>query len=148
MWRLKSESWLEVRPFEYPNLNDTERKRMSVHAKIQLRQLKIPENDPRWEHVQNKSQSAPTIGGNSSIAKKEHDGRGSTPTSPANIVPKLKKNLAENEGKSSKETAPRNLTPTAKHILDRTKDSSPLSSPSSSSFAAHSSSRKGRTTPS
>lgn len=51
-YRLKTKSWLEVRPYEIPGLSESDRTTMARSAKLALRDLKIPESDPAWSHVQ------------------------------------------------------------------------------------------------
>ncbi|KAI8972229.1 hypothetical protein BD414DRAFT_448839 [Trametes punicea] len=50
-WQLKLESWLEVRPYEWPSLHPEERLAMSRQARKAYSSLKIPESDPVWEHA-------------------------------------------------------------------------------------------------
>lgn len=50
LWRLKTRSWLEVRPYEW-NVTETERTKIARSARMALKQLKIPESDPAWSHV-------------------------------------------------------------------------------------------------
>lgn len=50
-WRLKTVSWLEVRPFEWPKLTEPERVAMARTARQKLDSLHIPESDPAWKHV-------------------------------------------------------------------------------------------------
>ncbi|KAF9264261.1 hypothetical protein L218DRAFT_944054 [Marasmius fiardii PR-910] len=51
MWSLKPNSWLEVRPWEWPKLSDTEKVFMARKARMTLKGLGIPESDPAWDHV-------------------------------------------------------------------------------------------------
>ncbi|KAF9071126.1 hypothetical protein BDP27DRAFT_1446610 [Rhodocollybia butyracea] len=51
IWRLKNESWLEVRPYEWPRLSESERTNMARASRRALKALGIPENDPKWEHA-------------------------------------------------------------------------------------------------
>lgn len=48
--QLKLHAWTEVRPFEWPNLNAAERTTVARAARAALKQLKVPETDPVWEH--------------------------------------------------------------------------------------------------
>ncbi|OSD06733.1 hypothetical protein PYCCODRAFT_1449571 [Trametes coccinea BRFM310] len=50
-WQLKLESWLEVRPYEWPTLSADERTLMSRQARTAYSRLKIPESDPVWEYA-------------------------------------------------------------------------------------------------
>ncbi|KAH7911033.1 hypothetical protein BJ138DRAFT_1151642 [Hygrophoropsis aurantiaca] len=50
-WELKTSSWLEVRPYEWPRLSENERTNMARQARRALTTLRIPESDPAWEHV-------------------------------------------------------------------------------------------------
>ncbi|KAH9895118.1 hypothetical protein C8Q73DRAFT_646025 [Cubamyces lactineus] len=49
-WKLKLQSWLEVRPYEWPFTSE-ERLSVSRQARQAYKELKIPEADPIWEHV-------------------------------------------------------------------------------------------------
>ncbi|KAJ3887074.1 hypothetical protein GG344DRAFT_56313 [Lentinula edodes] len=51
IWRLKHESWLDVRPYEWPSLSETDRTNLARGARKALSSLGIPESDPRWEHA-------------------------------------------------------------------------------------------------
>ncbi|KIK67070.1 hypothetical protein GYMLUDRAFT_37110 [Collybiopsis luxurians FD-317 M1] len=51
IWRLKNESWLDVRPYEWPRLSETDRTSLARGARMALKALGIPESDPRWEHA-------------------------------------------------------------------------------------------------
>ncbi|KXN90647.1 hypothetical protein AN958_03887 [Leucoagaricus sp. SymC.cos] len=59
-YRLKNKSWLEVHPYEIPGLSESERTAMARSAKLALRDLKIPESDPAWSHVQYRSPAGTT----------------------------------------------------------------------------------------
>ncbi|KAI6121822.1 hypothetical protein F5141DRAFT_999440 [Pisolithus sp. B1] len=50
-WTLKTQTWTEVRPYEWPKLTETERTHMARHARMALKALKIPETDPAWHNV-------------------------------------------------------------------------------------------------
>ncbi|KAI0374174.1 hypothetical protein BV20DRAFT_1118773 [Pilatotrama ljubarskyi] len=50
-WQLKLESWLDVRPYEWPSLTPEERTSMSRQARTAYKNLKIPESDPVWGHA-------------------------------------------------------------------------------------------------
>ncbi|KAJ3776475.1 hypothetical protein FB446DRAFT_842362 [Lentinula raphanica] len=51
IWRLKNQSWLEVRPYEWPRLSEAERTNLARGARRALKALGIPETDPRWDHA-------------------------------------------------------------------------------------------------
>lgn len=50
-WTLKTQTWTEVRPYEWPKLTEAERTSMARQARLALKALKIPEADPAWENV-------------------------------------------------------------------------------------------------
>ncbi|KAJ3995148.1 hypothetical protein F5050DRAFT_1574208 [Lentinula boryana] len=51
IWRLKNESWLDIRPYEWPRLSETDRTNLARGARRALQSLGIPESDPRWDHA-------------------------------------------------------------------------------------------------
>ena len=57
MYRLKTKSWLEVRPYEMVGVTESDRTTLARAAKRALRDLKIPESDPAWVHVQYRNQN-------------------------------------------------------------------------------------------
>ncbi|KAG6335958.1 hypothetical protein ID866_3134 [Astraeus odoratus] len=60
-WTLKTQTWVEVRPYEWPKLTEAERTTMARQARLALKALKIPETDPAWDNVRYRN-TAPTIG--------------------------------------------------------------------------------------
>lgn len=50
LWRLKTEAWKEVRPFEWPKLQEKERIAMARTGRQKLSSLGIKDSDPLWEH--------------------------------------------------------------------------------------------------
>ncbi|KAF5389495.1 hypothetical protein D9757_004324 [Collybiopsis confluens] len=60
IWRLKNKSWLEVRPYEWPRLSETDRINLARSARRALKALGIPESDPRWEHAKYRPPFNPT----------------------------------------------------------------------------------------
>ncbi|KZT10750.1 uncharacterized protein LAESUDRAFT_755424 [Laetiporus sulphureus 93-53] len=50
-WQLKTASWTDVRPFEWPSLSTQERLRLARQARQAFQSLKIPESDPVWEYA-------------------------------------------------------------------------------------------------
>ncbi|KAG7098881.1 hypothetical protein E1B28_000781 [Marasmius oreades] len=62
LWSLKPHSWLEVRPYEWPTLSESERLQMARKGRLILANLGVSESDPAWVHVKfrnNKSAVAP-----------------------------------------------------------------------------------------
>ncbi|KAF9227150.1 hypothetical protein BS17DRAFT_878158 [Gyrodon lividus] len=59
-WVLKPQSWIEVRPYEWPKLTEGERTTMARQARMAFKALKIPETDPAWVNVRYR-QTGPTI---------------------------------------------------------------------------------------
>ncbi|KAF8973327.1 hypothetical protein BDZ97DRAFT_1780843 [Flammula alnicola] len=55
IYRLIPMAWKEVRPYEWPMLNESERRTMARSARIALQNLGIPESDPVWNHVRYRS---------------------------------------------------------------------------------------------
>ncbi|GJE97732.1 hypothetical protein PsYK624_139530 [Phanerochaete sordida] len=49
-WRLKDESWLEVRPFENLSLREEEVQNLIQRGQEALRRLYIPDSDPLWNN--------------------------------------------------------------------------------------------------
>ncbi|GLB37141.1 hypothetical protein LshimejAT787_0401920 [Lyophyllum shimeji] len=60
MWRLKTESWKEVRPFEWPKLLEQERINLARTGRQKLSSLGIKESDPLWEHFTFRAPAATT----------------------------------------------------------------------------------------
>ncbi|KAI5120339.1 hypothetical protein M0805_009415 [Coniferiporia weirii] len=54
-WRLKPQTWKEVRPYQYQGYTDNVRTAVARSARTWLKSLKIPENDPSWDHVKFRS---------------------------------------------------------------------------------------------
>ncbi|KAF8070214.1 hypothetical protein FPV67DRAFT_1486660 [Lyophyllum atratum] len=50
IWRLRTESWKEVRPFEWPKLPEQERINLARTGRQKLSSLGIKQSDPLWEH--------------------------------------------------------------------------------------------------
>ena len=55
LWRLKTVSWLEVRPYEWPELTDAEQVAMARTGRQKLSSLRILQSDPAWKHVMYRS---------------------------------------------------------------------------------------------
>ncbi|KAI6040202.1 hypothetical protein EDC04DRAFT_2894202 [Pisolithus marmoratus] len=51
LWALKTQTWTEVRPYEWPKLTEAARTSMARQARLALKALKIPETDPAWLNV-------------------------------------------------------------------------------------------------
>ncbi|KAF5385882.1 hypothetical protein D9615_002475 [Tricholomella constricta] len=49
-WRLKTEAWKEVRPYEWPKLPEQERINLARTGRQKLSSLGIKQTDPLWEH--------------------------------------------------------------------------------------------------
>ncbi|KAH9942404.1 uncharacterized protein BXZ73DRAFT_97816 [Epithele typhae] len=61
LWRLKINSWREVRPWDYPKLTDAERQRLATQARSLFKDLlKVPDTDPVWDHGTKKTTKADT----------------------------------------------------------------------------------------
>lgn len=58
-YRLKPATWKEVRPFEWSTLTEQEQTKIARQARgVFQHSLKIPENDPIWNHVRYKNTSS------------------------------------------------------------------------------------------
>jgi RNA polymerase II elongation factor ELL len=55
MWKLKTQTWTEVRPYEWPKLGEQERVNVCRRVRLAFADLKIPESDPLWDHVRFRS---------------------------------------------------------------------------------------------
>ncbi|KAF7793964.1 hypothetical protein EIP86_005088 [Pleurotus ostreatoroseus] len=64
-WQLKTQTWLEVTPFVFPPLQDSEKVAMARHARTAFYALKIPESDPVWQNVKPKATGSSTTGSGS-----------------------------------------------------------------------------------
>ena len=112
LWRLKTASWLDVRPFEWPKLTEPERVTMARTARQKLDSLHIPETDPAWKHVAYRSTSSniPASSGSSSLA-------GSTSRTPVSSADGAKLSTSQVEvprrGVSSKEAKEKKAKPKA-----------------------------------
>ncbi|KAF7428344.1 hypothetical protein PC9H_007565 [Pleurotus ostreatus] len=65
-WKLKSESWLDVRPYEWPKLTEAERTSMIHTARKAFTTLGIPNGDPAWDHVRMRPASSQSVSSNAS----------------------------------------------------------------------------------
>lgn len=54
-WRLKTKTWLEVRPYEWSILSDSERAAMIRQARVAFDEMKIPKSDPVWHNIELRS---------------------------------------------------------------------------------------------
>ncbi|TDL26085.1 hypothetical protein BD410DRAFT_784108 [Rickenella mellea] len=59
-WRLKQETWLDVRPHQYADYTDNERVAVARTARVWLKTMKIPDADPAWEHVRYRANGTST----------------------------------------------------------------------------------------
>ncbi|KZT40535.1 hypothetical protein SISSUDRAFT_1060165 [Sistotremastrum suecicum HHB10207 ss-3] len=151
-WRLRSESWTEVRPYEYPKLTDEERNAMARSARrVFHATLKITEKDPRWQHI-----AYPKSNGHDGQKADESPPKKHKPPSRTDAlsVP-VSRNLppsrtpSDSGGSKPNSTAPtsekvsaahRRSLPGSKNVLQRVKAGSPLPS-SSSTPTPHASSK-------
>ncbi|KAH9948660.1 hypothetical protein B0H21DRAFT_805422 [Amylocystis lapponica] len=63
-WQLKTESWTQVRPYEWGKLDHAERTQLARQTRAALSRLKIPESDPVWEHSRyRETGGVPTVAG-------------------------------------------------------------------------------------
>lgn len=89
-WKLKPQSWLEVRPYQYPDYTENVRTSVARQARLWLDSLKIPKANEAWEHV--KFRNAAGSGGTSSTVPRPANGTMSSTTK---------------KGKTAKETKPK-----------------------------------------
>ncbi|KAI0684194.1 hypothetical protein BC835DRAFT_1293675 [Cytidiella melzeri] len=50
-WLLKQKTWLEVKPFTFPDLSQQERLKLAKKAQSAFQNMGIPESDPRWNDI-------------------------------------------------------------------------------------------------
>ena len=77
MWRLKTEAWKEVRPFEW-KLQEKERLALSRTGKQKLHSLGIKPSDPLWEHFEYRASANNAVVESSSV--KESETKASAPS--------------------------------------------------------------------
>ncbi|KAF8993692.1 hypothetical protein BDQ17DRAFT_1431544 [Cyathus striatus] len=61
-YRLKPDSWREVRPYDWPRLDPGERTNMARAARTALKGLGIPESDPVWSYSHPRNLSGAALG--------------------------------------------------------------------------------------
>ncbi|KAL6305214.1 hypothetical protein BKA93DRAFT_237617 [Sparassis latifolia] len=92
-WRLKTTSWIEVRPFDWGRLQTAEREELATQARAALRQLDIPETDPRWDPMWPRSRdSTPTV----------YSRNGSSAATPEGTKPETRIGIMSKDVKSKK----------------------------------------------
>ncbi|KAF9452347.1 hypothetical protein P691DRAFT_233707 [Macrolepiota fuliginosa MF-IS2] len=102
-YRLKTRSWLEVRPYELPGLTESERTSLARSAKLALRDLKIPESDPAWSHVQYRNLNGTA---SSSVARKQ-PANGTAPSKAGQPAEPPKRGISSTTAKEKKATKPK-----------------------------------------
>ncbi|KAI0339830.1 hypothetical protein BDW22DRAFT_546547 [Trametopsis cervina] len=50
-WLLKPRTWLEVKPYTFPNLSLPERHKLAKKAQASFENIGLPESDPRWDDI-------------------------------------------------------------------------------------------------
>ncbi|KAJ7096420.1 hypothetical protein C8R44DRAFT_748873 [Mycena epipterygia] len=70
LWRLKPDTWVEVRPYDWADLTEQERTVVARTARLTFNNLNIPESDPVWAHVvYRKSAESSTVASGSGPSK-------------------------------------------------------------------------------
>ena len=81
-WQLRLQTWLEVRPYQFPDYTDNVRTTVARSARLRLSDMRIPETDPAWNEVRYRpganagTQEKPRNGILVMAKKKEPKGRG------------------------------------------------------------------------
>ncbi|KAL5528541.1 hypothetical protein ACEPAF_7677 [Sanghuangporus sanghuang] len=73
-WRLKPQTWLEVRPYQYSGYTDNVRTRVARTARTWFGSLKIPEDDPAWDHVKFRDSGHGNAGSNAQSGQRAMNG--------------------------------------------------------------------------
>ncbi|KAL5507387.1 hypothetical protein ACEPAH_6843 [Sanghuangporus vaninii] len=73
-WRLKPQTWLEVRPYQYSGYTDNVRTRVARTARTWFGSLKIPEDDPAWDHVKFRDSGHGNSGSNAQPGQRAMNG--------------------------------------------------------------------------
>lgn len=113
IYRLKSSSWREVRPYEWP-LSEQERTGVARSARLTFKNLGIPENDPIWSHVKYRSTTNSTTVSSSSSGPSSSRAGTATSSSATGAV----KTDAPKRGVSSKEVKEKMMKPKADRNAD------------------------------
>ncbi|PCH36123.1 hypothetical protein WOLCODRAFT_140232 [Wolfiporia cocos MD-104 SS10] len=122
-YQLQPEAWKEVRPYEWPSLDSSERLKLARTARAKFNALRIPDTNPVWDHVRSRPHdrpASPAVQAGSSRA-----GRAGTPDArpePRRAITKetkAKKDATKKKKKDEPITA-RNEGSTAKNEGSRT----------------------------
>ncbi|KAL5523663.1 hypothetical protein ACEPAG_7836 [Sanghuangporus baumii] len=73
-WRLKPQTWLEVRPYQYSGYTDNVRTKVARTARTWFGSLKIPEDDPAWDHVKFRDSGHGNSGSNAQSGQRAMNG--------------------------------------------------------------------------
>lgn len=126
-WQLRLTTWLEVRPYQYPDYTDNVRTTVARSARLRLSDMRIPETDPAWAEVRYRP------GPNAGAQQK-----------PRNGILVMAEKKAPKRGAAKVKAAPKVTTPvnrSGKSLL-----SGPASTASGASVLASSSKGKGKDT--
>lgn len=96
VWRLKTDTWKEVRPFEWPKLPDQERITLARTGRQKLNSLGITPADPLWEHFVYRSPANPVAEASTS---KANDTKSGTQVDPPPKRGVLSRELKEKKAK-------------------------------------------------
>ncbi|KAG6897409.1 hypothetical protein C0992_001916 [Termitomyces sp. T32_za158] len=75
IWCLKAQSWLHVRPLEWPGLNDKERLQLARTGRMKLSSLGYSEKDPEWRPFAYRSADTNVAAGKPTITVSQGDAR-------------------------------------------------------------------------
>jgi RNA polymerase II elongation factor ELL len=134
LWRLKTKSWLHVRPYEWTTFSDAERTAVARKAQLALNDMKIPESDVAWTHVKSRNSSDRNLNGRAaSPATAQTRASLSNTHTPTGSSAKGKRGVYSQEAKEQKsKTRPATKNPTV--VLMKDESLKPRSSASRKSF--------------
>ncbi|KAJ7594762.1 hypothetical protein C8J56DRAFT_1023287 [Mycena floridula] len=115
-WRLKPSAWLEVRPYEWPQLSSSDRTNLARNARLACNQLKIPESDPVWNHFRYRADASAEPSKSSTLTENPVPKKGvskeSKPKKPAKAKP------ADIQMRNESKPLPPKPAPAAKKVVD------------------------------
>lgn len=96
-WLLNQTTWLEVRPFAFPDLSPIERRKLARKAQQAYEAMKIPQIDRRWSHIRPKE----SLGAESGRTTREPV-KGDSNTAPSAGTSETRKSVVSQEQKARK----------------------------------------------
>ncbi|EGN99749.1 hypothetical protein SERLA73DRAFT_179932 [Serpula lacrymans var. lacrymans S7.3] len=82
LWGLKLQTWLDVRPYGWPDLTEAERTAVSRKVRSALNGLKIPESDPAWDLARYRSTATTNVTPSSAVTTKGSTGNSNSTAPP------------------------------------------------------------------